>query len=571
MAEKEKINDYNNEISNLNNKENETDEKDQNPINKENFSSKLKIFEDRVQKRKALMEEEKRRQRLYEQNRKNSEKMRELREFIKQNKEALKGSEAYFEEHKEFFAKYDILNYIDFQNLIRNYRYENYKLNLEIEHIKNNDLIIIPEKKKFDKLNIELTSTNNNNYILIERSNNNFKSLQICKQENEINNNPDIKKYINDKIKIYEIKNVDSEEFNATKKMKYKEESELIESSITSFNYEKTQKNLICNGENIVKNGISSEELINTKIKTKIIQNFSEQEQKNYEKLKEIYDNVKNIKKNESIIDNIFCLNCNYSIQANESMSHNNHSIIQIDKNYKEIIANETNDLDYNEYLNKIYEHLKKNQKKILASRNIKLIKYFGKLLFSLYEITINNNNIDELNSSIINIYENFIKERESKPFNEYLYEYFLYYITIIIELAYFKEKKIETIIVDLEDENNNLENDILDSEEKEEKEEKDNNKNYDELEELMKKQQNLNDNLNISIKNKKKLDFNFDEFSEKDRRKYFLKLGIDMKHKYGKNESINDLYSKAKEKNIEPCDYENFLMKELNLSNFLN
>ena len=569
MAEKEKINDYNNEISNLNNKENETDKKDQNPINKENFSSKLKIFEDRVQKRKALMEEEKRRQRLYEQNRKNSEKMRELKEFIKQNKEALKGSEAYFEEHKEFFAKYDILNYIDFQNLIRNYRYENYKLNLEIEHIKNNDLIIIPEKKKFDKLNIELTSTNNNNYILIERSNNNFKSLQICKQENEINNNPDIKKYINDKIKIYEIKNVDSEEFNATKKMKYNEESELIESSITSFNYEKNQKNLICNGENIVKNGISSEELINTKIKTKIIQNFSEQEQKNYEKLKEIYDNVKNIKKNESIIDNIFCLNCNYSIQVNESMSHNNHSIIQIDKNYKDIITNETNDLDYNEYLNKLYEHLKKNQKKILASRNIKLIKYFGKLLFSLYEITINNNNIDELNSSIINIYENYIKERESKAFNEYLYEYFLYYITIIIELAYFKEKKIETIIVDLEDEYSKIENDILYNEEKEEID--NNNKNYDELEELMKKQQNLNDNLNISIKNKKKLDFNFDEFSEKDRRKYFLKLGIDMKNKYGKNESINDLYSKAKENNIDPYDYENFLMKELNLSNFLN
>ena len=191
--------------------------------------------------------------------------------------------------------------------------------------------------------------------------------------------------------------------------MKYNEESELIESSITSFNYEKNQKNLICNGENIVKNGISSEELINTKIKTKIIQNFSEQEQKNYEKLKEIYDNVKNIKKNESIIDNIFCLNCNYSIQVNESMSHNNHSIIQIDKNYKEIIANETNDLDYNEYLNKLYKHLKKEQKKILASRNIKLIKYFGKLLFSLYEITINNNNIDELNSSIINIYMRII------------------------------------------------------------------------------------------------------------------------------------------------------------------
>ena len=36
------------------------------------------------------------------------------------------------------------------------------------------------------------------------------------------------------------------------------------------------------------------------------------------------------------------------------------------------------------------------------------------------------------------------------------------------------------------------------------------------------------------------------------------------MKFKYGKNCSISDLYTKAKEQNINPKDYEDFLMKEL-------
>ena len=48
--------------------------------------------------------------------------------------------------------------------------------------------------------------------------------------------------------------------------------------------------------------------------------------------------------------------------------------------------------------------------------------------------------------------------------------------------------------------------------------------------------------------------------------KKYFLRLGLDLKFKYGKENCISDLYDKAVEENIEPKYYENFILKELNV-----
>ena len=39
------------------------------------------------------------------------------------------------------------------------------------------------------------------------------------------------------------------------------------------------------------------------------------------------------------------------------------------------------------------------------------------------------------------------------------------------------------------------------------------------------------------------------------------------MKFDYGKNDSITYLYSKAKELNLEPSNYESFLMEQLGIS----
>ena len=69
------------------------------------------------------------------------------------------------------------------------------------------------------------------------------------------------------------------------------------------------------------------------------------------------------------------------------------------------------------------------------------------------------------------------------------------------------------------------------------------------------------------------KINENFDnikdieQYSEEEKMKYFLKLGLALKLKYGKNDDcITELYFKAKEQNIEPSYYEEFLSKELNV-----
>ena len=66
-------------------------------------------------------------------------------------------------------------------------------------------------------------------------------------------------------------------------------------------------------------------------------------------------------------------------------------------------------------------------------------------------------------------------------------------------------------------------------------------------------------ENDNLFMNNKKQLD-------KEGNKKYFLRLGLDLKFKYDKNESINELYNKALENKIEPHSYENFLLKELNI-----
>jgi hypothetical protein len=66
-------------------------------------------------------------------------------------------------------------------------------------------------------------------------------------------------------------------------------------------------------------------------------------------------------------------------------------------------------------------------------------------------------------------------------------------------------------------------------------------------------------ENDNILKDNKKQL-------AQEGNKKYFLRLGLDLKFKYGKNESINELYNKALENMIEPQSYEKFILKELNI-----
>ena len=526
----------------------------------EKFHNKVQIFEDRVKKNSLLKEEEEERQRLYEKNRANMrERMRRLKEFIRDKKDISKTDEEFFEQYKKYFAQYNVKSYLELQKLINNFdemeRKEKYLKYLKI--IKIEDFLIKPEIKRFDNLNIDLNSKKNNIYI--NKYSNYFKKLQ--KSNNIITYNliPNIKEYIYNKISTYEIKRLDNKEVKGIKKYKYNNESELIESSNTcNIQCEKISNNIVCAGENYTENGIPIEELRNKKIK-KIINGFSEEDKENYKKVDYIMKNIRNKYDNNINNKNIFCLDCNECFSKNEKDEHSNHSTFQIEDDKDDLLDMDINELDYNINLNKLYEKLKKDQNKILIYGNNELIIYYGELLFSLYEIIINNNSIEELNKSIININDNYKEEIELKNFNQFFKDYFLFNIKRIEKLSYFKKSKIEKILADLDEENNYLLKNINYQIE--------NNNNFENNK--IKKISDINlDNIFYEEKNNnlklKKNDFN--KLNEDDKKKLFLKIGLGLKYKYGKNESITELYSKAKNEEIIPLKYEDFIMKNLNI-----
>ena len=91
-----------------------------------------------------------------------------------------------------------------------------------------------------------------------------------------------------------------------------------------------------------------------------------------------------------------------------------------------------------------------------------KLIKYYGKLLFSLYDIISNNNSYEDLIISIININEKYIKEFESGTFQGVFKDLFLLFCQIISKLAYLKYKEISFYeVYEGNDINNEFENDL--------------------------------------------------------------------------------------------------------------
>lgn len=547
-------------------------------IQNENFFNALKIFEASVKKNQDYKEEEMKRQKLYEQNRINMrERMRKLKEFILENKKKAKSNEEFFEQNKKYFEQeYKVKNYDELQNLINDYNKENleeverdqiekYKKYLIVDHSSTNDLSMIPEAKVYDNSKMKIDSGIINNSI--SNSNSRFTKLENCNKTNEFKFIPDTKEYISNKTKTYEINNLNNDEILGVKKTKYNNESELVESSkVVNITYEKIKHNSIVSSENYSQNGIEVQELRDRKIK-KILQKLSEEDKSNYSKVETIFQDIKNRSKDENqfVTKNSFCLDCNTCLVKGEEGGHTNHFILQVENlsNNGVDIDDELNinDIDYNANLNKLYETLKRDQIKILKYGNNKFINFYGKILFSLYEIIINNNSIEDLNASILNIYDNYKKEIESDNQCQYLKEYFLFYLKKIIKLTYFKEKKIEKILADLEGEDIDIQIEVI---------EKDRNQNtgVNNNEQMSKFSSFSSGNLSgiISPKVSGNIDIksNLDKYSEEDKKKYFLKLGLSMKFKYGKNCSISDLYTKAKEQNINPKDYEVFLMKEL-------
>lgn len=499
------------------------------------------------------------------------ERMKKIKELLEKKKNEKKTDEEFFEENKIYFSELEVKNYSELEKLIKDYDKDNpeeekerYKNNLKIEQI-NTDFNYKGEFKKFNNLNIEKKSENSE--IHIWKTPNIFENLQKSNNENKYNYIPNLQEYINNKIKAYEIKSLNNQEIPSSKKIKYNDESELIESSnISNITCEKIQKNKICEEDKYFEIGIPKDEIKKRKI-NKILSNLSEQDKNNYQKVEEIINYIQNKDKNELILDCIFCIDCNQSFKAEQREEHIHHSFIQIENEINDIdIYNDLENIDYNFCLNKLYQYLKKEQKKILKYRNNKLIKYYGKLLFSLYEIITNNYSIEDLNSSIFQINDDYNNEIKSETFNQYFKDYFLFFSQKISILSFLKRKKIEELLIDLEDENNDLRTDSFENEE-EEKNNLENDKNKKKEE-----KSNLEDIIYPKINEKfDNIKINFENFTIEESKKFFFELGLDIKLKYGMEASIAALYSKAKEENIQPIEYENYIMKELNISNNKN
>ena len=164
----------------------------------------------------------------------------------------------------------------------------------------------------------------------------------------------------------------------------------------------------------------------------------------NVEKVKKIIEKIekeniinKIIKEMDVPIHFMFCINCYECFNTNGIINHNEHFLFKIDD-----FKNE-DELDYNESLNIIYSNLKKMQKKILVNRDKKLIKYYGKLLFHLYDIINNNNCYEELLLSIININENYLNEYKLGTFQGVFRDLFLLFCQKISKITFLKSNEL--------------------------------------------------------------------------------------------------------------------------------
>ena len=376
-----------------------------------------------------------------------------------------------------------------------------------------------------------------------------------------------------EKIKSYEINN-QSENicYIKNKKLKYNQETELIISSNNiNITIERSNNNILSKGEDYTENGIPINELIDSKIK-KILGRLSENDKLNYEKVEQIVNDISNNKNkelNNDLLKNNFCLDCHQSFKNdnNEECSlHKEHNFLCIPNNLASDIDEELNininELDYNDSLNKIYIYLKKEQNKVLNYRKNIIIIFYADLLFHLYEIIVNNNSIEDLNESIIKInelYKTNIESKEEREINLYFKNYFLFFVQRITKLSYYKLKKIEKLMADLLDINNinkDVETDIFDDNSDAETQ----NYFFNSFKVKMNENDKCFDNDEINLNNTNK------QLENEGNKKYFLRLGLDLKFKYGKTESISELYNKAEENHIQPKFYEEFIRNELKI-----
>lgn len=386
--------------------------------------------------------------------------------------------------------------------------------NFHVEHV--NELVNYGQTKIFKKFLITETVVSD----LAMTKNKKYLNLKNCSEINGLNYICDKNEIMKNKIKSYIIEyfNEDENGFIANNKKKYSDSEIKISLNEIEINIEKNKKRKIYKTS---ENGIPISELrLGRKISN--ISNIGKAKHLiNYIQKENIIDQL--IKEGNIPTNYYFCINCYECYSSNDINNHKSHFNLKIDY-FKDI----EDELDYNEKLQNFYEILRKEQNKIFKKASINLINYYKQLLLSLYEIIINENSYEELYSSIINIIENYYKEKKLKTFSDELELLFFIFCQKIAVLAYLKAKEISI------NESDNASDLSLDEFSEE----------------------------NILNKN------NLNELNDEDKKKYFFELGFSLKNKNDKNISINDLYNKAKEENISCNDYKIFFDKEFNSQN---
>lgn len=455
----------------------------------------INVYDNKYEETNRDRENDEKMEEIYEQRR----KVNPLKKFIKANRNKYKTNEEFFEKNRAFFRNnklYDCSGLIqlvfeieqeekeekemkekikkerdekikkDKEKRLKELREKKQKLNKIINT--NNFSINSNNDKKFTIENLEkftcpskyskifkdsiLKQESNLNNLNIQNSKNYSTILKNCNKTIEFNFIPNKKEYMNNKIKLYTIENSNKSQFICIQKLKYIENELVKSSNIINIAYIKHK----VKKENIVENGLSLDDL-------RIVKKPKNKKILNVEKVKKIIEKIENenimnkiIKEMDVPIHFMFCINCYECFNTNEINNHKTHFLFKID-NFK----NE-DDLDYNERLNIIYSILKKIQKKIILNRDKKLIKYYGKLLFHLYDIINNNNCYEDLLLSIININENYLNEYKLGTFQGVFRDLFLLFCQKISKIAFLKSNELNfSELNEGNDINNELDEDL--------------------------------------------------------------------------------------------------------------
>ena len=522
--------------------------------------------------------------------------------------------------------KYEI-SYQNNESLIRNKdpKYSNNDLTIcqnvnkiQYDNIPKNKKLVIKKqvsqgnikgKTKFQNtISKEITDLSYNSEIKI---NNNKKDLIVS---NEGANSV----YGTLNLQDVHISNDDNQE------IKYK--AKVLPNKVTSHKYDDINYNNINDSNNINNNNnITNNNNINNNVAIQKVLESKEIKNKYQKNIITSLDNITIMKYqiNDSAIPldpsflDVLCINCYECIKFEDMDLHSQKCVIKL-SGFKDNAYDE----DYNTRIFKLHESLKSKKNEIENNKDKELVNFYNRLVKIIYQILINNNSIEELDSSISEINKMTKNDIEKGNFTQNYKFYFLLFCQRISQLVYMKLKDMEKLMISinhnsskdsidsLDEEyniNNKLEDDehikymkeqltsIEDKTNKAKKELKQWKKEAKLLENTLRRPQvQRNEQLSdiasdINSKNEnydilttftgQMSDFgdenindeDFDNFNEDDQKKYFLSIGLGIKFKYSEqieeDVSIADLFEKAKNKGIKPQNYHDFLIRELNIN----